>query len=300
MDLIKQYIVQSISAASNNLRLSTEKIEVVALLRESIIRSENLANDLRGMKKITELSTLAIRLNEIYNFLTQGQVDLFKLSEKFKEHSQYLIKDLSHMLDMVSPATLKKAMDKINEKPEDQLNEKGKEAGEKIKDDQGISVDLSKRKPDDTVFVKPETEVIKEKLIMEEEKDEEDIFFQNYEREILKPIKSIDNMLKNLSKNEFNPEELLGYAKLIKTNGDVSAKIGFEIISNMHNIIAKSLLLIRTRELMPGRDVVEAIRACLIVIVAVIKNKEVDIINYLNKAEEFGKKIHTLKIKDIN
>ncbi len=293
MDLIKQYIVQSISAASNNLRLSTEKIEVVALLRESIIKSENLANDLKGMKKITELSTLAIRLNEIYNFLTQGQVDLFKLSEKFKEHSQYLIKDLSHMLDMVNPATLKKAMDKINESPKDQI-------GEKAKDDSGISVDLSKRKPDDNVFVKPETEVIKEKLIMEEEKDEEDIFFQNYEREILKPIKSIDNMLKNLSKNEFNPEELLGYAKLIKTNGDISAKIGFEIISNMHNIIAKSLLLIRTRELMPGRDVIEAIRACLIVIVAVIKNKEVDITNYLNRAEEFGKKIHTLKIKEIS
>ena len=34
MDLIKQYINQSISTASNNLRLSTEKIEVVALLRE--------------------------------------------------------------------------------------------------------------------------------------------------------------------------------------------------------------------------------------------------------------------------
>ena len=300
MDLIKQYIVQSISAASNNLRLSTEKIEVVALLRESIVKSENLANDLKGMKKITELSTLAIRLNEIYNFLTQGQVDLFKLSEKFKEHSQYLIKDLSHMLDMVSPATLKKAMDKINAKPADKNNDNTNEVAEQIKGDSGISVDLSKRKPDENVFVKPEAEVIKEKLIMEEEKDEEDLFFQNYEREILKPIKSIDTMLKQLSKNEFNPEELLAYAKLIKANGDISAKIGFEIIANMHNIIAKSLLLIRTRELMPGHDVIEAIRACLIVIVAVIKNKEVDITNYLNKAEEFGKRIHTLKIKDIN
>ena len=105
MELIKQYIVQSISAASNNLRLSTEKIEVVALLREIIVKSENLESDIRSMKKVTELSTLAIRLNDIYNYLTQGQIDLFKFSDKFKEHSQYLIKDLSHMLDMVNPVT---------------------------------------------------------------------------------------------------------------------------------------------------------------------------------------------------
>ena len=66
MDLIKQYIVQSIAAASNNLRLSTEKIEVVALLREAIVKSDNLEEDIKNMKKITELSTLAIRLNDIY------------------------------------------------------------------------------------------------------------------------------------------------------------------------------------------------------------------------------------------
>jgi hypothetical protein len=51
---------------------------------------------------------------------------------------------------------------------------------------------------------------------------------------------------------------------------------------------------------MPGREVIEALRACLIVIVAVVKGKEVDITNYLNKAEEFGKKIQSIKIKDLS
>ena len=296
MDLIKQYIVQSISAASNNLRLSTEKIEVVALLREEITRSENLENDIRGMKKITELSTLAIRLNEIYNFLTQGQVDLFKLSEKFKEHSQYLIKDLSHMLDIVNPITLKQALNKLHGKPEGETIPQAKENQEESR---GISVDLSKRNTEEITFVKPETETIKEKLILEEEKDEQDVFIQNYESEILKPIKALDLMLKQLLNNEINPDELINFSKIMKTNGELSAKIGFEIIANMHNIIAKSLLLIRIRELMPGREVIEAMRACLIVIVAVVKGKEVDITNYLNKAEEFGRKIQSIKIKDM-
>lgn len=294
MDLIKQYIIQSLSAASNNLRLSTEKIEVVALLREVIVRSEDLPNDIKLMKKITELSTLAIRLNEIYNYLTQGQIDLFKLSDKFKEHSQFLIKDLSRMLDTVNSNNFKKALEKLNETREAESS--AKKANEQKKE--SLSIDLSKRQPDESVFVKSETEIIKEKIILEEDKDEESLFIQNYESEILKPIKPIDTLLKDLLKNEYNPEDLWNYANLMKTNGELSAKIGFEIISNMHRILSKSLLLIRTRELMPGREVVEALRACLIVIVAVVKGKEVDITNYLNRAEEFGKKIQSIKIKD--
>ena len=299
MDIIKQYIIQSLSAASNNLRLSTEKIEVVALLREVILRSGDLHSDIKAMKKITELSTLAIRLNEIYNYLTQGQVDLFKLSDKFKEHSQFLIKDLSHMLDIVNPGTFKKAIEKLTEdrelKPEkisDRQNAK--------KNYDGLSIDLSKRQPDENIFVKPEAEVIKEKLIFEDDRDEESFFIQNYESEILKPIKPIDALLKQLSKNEYNPEDILNFAKLMKTNGDMSARRGFDIIANMHMILAKSLFLIRIRELMPGREVIEALRACLIVIVAVVRGKEVDITTYLNRAEDFGKKIQSIKIKDLS
>jgi hypothetical protein len=148
--------------------------------------------------------------------------------------------------------------------------------------------------------VKPEAEVIKEKIIFEDDKNEGNYFIQNYESEILKPIKPIDLLLKQLSKNEYNPEDLLNYAKLMKINGDMSSKIGFDIIANMHWILAKSLLLIRIRELMPGREIIEALRACLIVIVAVVKGKEVDITTYLNRAEEFGRKIQSIKIKDLS
>ncbi len=297
MELIKQYIIQSISAASNNLRLSTQKIEVVALLRETIVKSENLEVDIKSMKKITELSTLAIRLNEIYSYLTQNQIDLFKLSDKFKEHSQFLIKDLSHMLDMVNPATFKSALEKLKENSVDGTNS---EILQSIpaSNENGINVDLSKRKPDSSLFAESESNKLKEKIIFEEDKEDEDLFFQNYENEILKTIKPIDGMLKQLSKNEVSSEELSSFAKVMKTNGDISAKIGFDIIANMHWIISKALQLIKTRELMPGKEVIESVRACLIVIVALVRGKEVDINNYLNRAEEFGKEIQTLNSKE--
>lgn len=298
MDLIKQYIVQSISVAANNLRLSTEKIEVVALLRDAIVISENVEYDIKEMKKITELSTLAIRLNEIYSYLAQPQIDFLKFSEKFKEHSQFLIKDLSHLLEIVGPPEFKKALGKLTgNKVEKEIADRNHDDPNKDKDERVIEVPL-KEKGNIEDILKPETDLLKEKLILEDDKDTEDLLFQNYESEILKPIKSIDKILKQLSKNEIEPEAILKLAKIMNKNGEISNKIGFEIIANMHKIISKSLLLIRARELMPGKEVVESIRACLIVIVAVVKGKEVDITNYLNRAEEFGNSIQSIKLKE--
>jgi len=47
---------------------------------------------------------------------------------------------------------------------------------------------------------------------------------------------------------------------------------------------------INNGKLLVDKTVIESLRACLIVIVAVVKRKEVDITGYLNRAEEFGNK----------
>jgi hypothetical protein len=297
MDFVKQYIIQCISAAANTLRLSTEKMEVVALLREAITNSANIGQDIIQMKKITVLSTFAIRLNEIYNYLTTNQLDLLRLSDKFREHSQYLIKDLSAMLDMLNLQTFKAALERISESKTSLPKNRG-----------GFSTDILREKlPGKTIEIssfkteKSETDIEKEKIIFEEDKEEEDSFFQNYETEILKPIKPIDKLLKFLSTGEqASPDDLNKFAEQMKNNGEFSSKVGFDIIANMHHVLAKALLLIKVRELMPGHDVIEAMRACLIVIVAVVKGKEVDITNYLNRAEEFGREIQSLKIKGLD
>lgn len=285
MDLIKQYISQSINIAANNLRLNNQQIEVVALLKEAIIKSENLSDDLINMKKITELSLLAIRLNEIYNFLTQNQIDLLKISDQFKEHSRHLIKDLRHMLDVSTPSSFKAAIDKLKN-------------GFNLPKEE-IKIDLSKRVPDENPFVKNEAELIKEKIIIEEESNDiDDDIIQKFESTIISQIKPLDNLLKTLSIDNINYEELTKFADIMKSNSQLSKKIGFEILTSMHSIISRALILMRNRSLMPGKDVIESLRACLIVIVAVVRGKKVDISNYLNKAEEFGNKIAIIKTEE--
>ena len=293
MDIVKQYLVQCISTAANNLRLNSQKIEIVSMLRDIIVKSNDLDGDIRLMKKITELSTLAIRLNEIHSYLSQPQIDLFKFSDKIKEHSSILIRDMSHMLDVVTPDSFKQIVEKL--RPVVIVEEKSSFVpGSEQLFHNSIKVDLSNRKFDPDVFEKSENEILKEKIIMEEENENEDLFFQNYESEILKPIKLIDSLLKQIASNEVPEEEIMNWSKLMKTNGDLSTKIGFEIIANMHKILSRAFALIGSKELVPKQEVIESMRASLIVIVAVIKGKEVDITNYLNRAEEFGRKIQIL------
>ncbi len=285
MDLIKQYIVQSITAASNNLRLTNHQIEALGLLREVLLNSDDLAADIDKMKTITELSTLAIRLNEIYDYLTRRKIDFFKFSDQFKEHSRYLINDLTNLLEIDNPALIKVAINKLNG-----VKEK--------KESEEIEVNLSKDKANSISFTENDNDS-QEENIEEAAKDEED-FFKSYEELILKPIKPIENMLKQFANNEINYEDLSRFAEIMKMHGEVSEKKGFEIISNMHRIIYKALMLIISRKLMPGKAVIKSMRACLIVIVTVVRGKDIDIANYLNIAEDFKKEIHIANSKELN
>lgn len=282
MDFVKQYINQSISAASNNLRLDTQKIEVVSLLREFISKADNLEKEIKLLKTSTEFSTFAIRLADIHRYLNQGTIDLLKISDKFKEHTQYLISDLSRLLDSLNPNTFREAIKKIKEN--------------------GLSKDIDSNLGYNQInnnfnSGKSETEILKEKIIMEDEPIESGMLFQNFEEVILQPIKSVDEILKGLLTTKPDPEELIKFCEILESNGNLAEERGFEIISNMHNIIAKSLLLIRANELRPTKQIVESMRACLIVIVAVVKGKDVDITSYLNKAESFGLQIKSIKIE---
>jgi hypothetical protein len=58
----------------------------------------------------------------------------------------------------------------------------------------------------------------------------------------------------------------------------------------MHKIISLALDSISKGKLLVDKTIIESLRACLIVIVAVVKRKDVDITGYLNRAEDFGKK----------
>ncbi len=289
MDLSKQYIIQCIISASNNLRLSSEKIEAVAILRERLNKAENLGDEIKSFKKITELSKLGVRLSELQSFIESGKIDFLKLSDKFKEHSYSLVKELSYVLDIVTPQMMRELFQKHNgESVNVDLTKRpaNTEAEDKLNSAIAKEINIPKRSRADE---------LKEEIIFEELNKEDNFSFEQYEAKVLRPIKELDAFLNRVQKYDYTENEMNSSIKLIKENGELSQKVGFEIISNMHKIIANGLDLVNQKKIAPSSNVIDSLRACLIVIVAVVRGKEVDITNYLNKAEEFGKTISQTK-----
>lgn len=282
MNLIKQYIVQAIITASNNLRLSSEKIEVVAILREHLIKCANVEAEIAQMKKVTSLSKFAIKLDEIYRFIATSKIDFLKISDRFKEHSHNLIRELSNVLDVVTPQNMRNILVEISGKPIDvNLTEKKKETS--------TINDIKIHQPATQI---PKSEpTYAERMLLEDIKDNDEIDFEDFERAILKPIKDLDAFFKKLESLNYTGEEIKKFYELMEENTKLSEKIGFEIITNMHRIITQSFQMIRENNLTPIKETVEGMRACLIVIVAVVRQKDIDITSYLSKAEKFGKTI---------
>jgi len=278
MDLVKVYLIQSITTAANNLRLNAQQIEVVGLLRETVVNSKDLGAELLLMKKTTELSKLAIRLSEIHSFLTQGKVDFVKISEQFREHSRYLIRDLNQFLENVSPKIYKDAFNKINNgnsTPLDvELVDRSNLAGE-------IMV-ANVSKEDENIL---EAEKINSRAAID------------FEKKILSPVKSVDDILKKIPSGNVSKKELMNYSELMKEHASLASLNGFQVLAKMHEIIASALDAINNDNLLADKAVIESLRACLIVIVAVVKRKEVDITGYLNRAEEFGNKYFKQNMK---
>ncbi len=286
LDISKQYIIQSIIAAANNLRLSSEKIETVAIIRERINKSKDLTEELKNFKKITELSKLGIKLTELQNYIESGKIDFGKVSDRFKEHSYALVKEINYVLDVLTPQTARELFQKY--------------------DNQDIKVDLTKREVSEVKLngtTQAETEIpkrsradeLKEELIFDDLNKEDSFSFENFEQKILRPIKDLDAFLNRVAKYDYTENEINTNIKLMNDNGSHSQKVGFEILSNMHKIFANGLDMINNKKIAPSPNVIESLRACLIVIVAVVRGKEVDITNYLNRAENFGKTLTQTK-----
>jgi hypothetical protein len=271
MDIVKQYLAQSISSAASNLRLNSQQTEMISHIREILLKSNSVENDLIRMKKITEFSTMAIKLHEMFTYLTKGPLDIGTLSEKFRNHSQMLVKNLNQLL---SNPNLKAAIDKL-----------------KVNNEERIEVS----KPD---FEKEGLTGDEGKLVADKDHIKKGSSFQHFEETILKQIKPMDTLLKEIEEGKNLPGNIDEFVEIMEKNSILSKENSFDILSNMHSIVADSLRLIKDGALKTEKNTIEALRSCLIVIAAVVRGKEVNISDYLNKAESFGNSINALKNRE--
>lgn len=272
MDLIRQYIAQCVSIAANSLRLTTQQIEIIALLKEEIFSAPDLKESIKEMKKVTELSTLAIKLFNIIDYLEKSTIDFLKLSDLFREHSRNLIRDISNLLESTNPTNFKATIENI----------RNSLSNETKTDKKNVFI---------TLDIENETEKIKEKMILGDENEDEEILIQEFETSIIGSIKIFDEFLLRMGKGTFEFEELSYYTNLFSNYYTSSKRFGFDIISNMLLTVKTSLELIKNKKINIDKNLIVGMRACLIVVVAILRKKDVDISDFLKKADILSKVI---------
>jgi len=287
MNFTKQYILQAIALASNNLRLSSDRIETVALLKDYLHNCEDLENEIAFMKTKTELSKFAIKLSEAYKHIDSANIDFLRITDIFKEHSSNLIVELSNVLDQVNVEELKKVLTPTDSVDDELAINLGHTESTK-----NLPEDLYEKKLEEDVD-KPkdikERDSLKEEFILDEVKDESKFDFSDFEEKILKPVAKLEKMLNRLISNEVSDREMLKYIAIMKKNAELSNEIGFNILAEMHKIFYIALEKINEGKIEIDRKLIESMRACLIVIVAIVRSKDVDITMYINRAEKLEK-----------
>jgi len=293
MNFSKQYIIQAISVASNNLRLSSDRIEAVAILREHILLCENLEENIRKMKGKTELSKFAIKLWEAFQFTKSSSIDFLKISDIFKEHSHMLVIELNNLLDVATPEKLRQIFNSMNVQEEISVSL----GTGTIKTELPPNIYLGKVESSEELESKEtvEIDVLKEDLILGEIKGVNKFSFDDFEEVILKPISKLENLLKILAEGIVTEDELLPFIKTMKINAEFSKEIGFVVLAEMHTIFYTALINIKEKKISIDKKLIESLRACLIVIVAIVRGKDVNITNYLNKSENLGKYLNINK-----
>ena len=286
MKFSKQYILQAIALASNNLRLSSDRIETVALLKDYLHNCEDIEKEVAFMKTKTELSKFAIKLSEAYKFIDGANIDFLKLTDIFKEHSNNLIVELSNVLDQVNVEELKSILNQDENSEELAIDLGHTESTKNLPDDHYEKyIEEDDDKPKDI----KERDNLKEEFILEEVEDESKFDFSDFEEKILKPVSKLEKMLNGLATNKYSDKEILKYITLMKNNAKLSNEIGFNILAEMHTIFYTALEKINDKKIKIDRKLIESMRACLIVIVAIVRSKDVDITMYINRAEKLEK-----------
>ncbi|MCK5458098.1 MAG: hypothetical protein KAI45_13300, partial [Melioribacteraceae bacterium] len=281
------YIIQAISVASNNLRLSSDKIETVAILKEHFEKCEQFENQIKKMKTKTELSKFAIKLWESFQFVSSSHLDFLKVTDVFKEHSHNLVIELSNLLDIISPEKLREMLSTMEGEREISVT---LESG-KIKTEIPTEAEIRKivAIDEETSKESAERDELKEELILGGLQNSNSFDFNDFEEVILKPISKLELLLKKMLTDTTIGINYSSYISLMKKNADISTEIGFTILADMYTIFYTAFTLIESKRLEVDKNLIESLRACLIVIVAVVRGKDVDITNYLNKAENLGK-----------
>ncbi len=262
----KQYLIQQLQYAATFLRLTKEQENVLFFLCNYIDTSNDILRDLTNAAKITEISALALKIKHSYEFISSSKIQYLNISDKFKKQTQEMLYDLLNFLNTVDIKKLQSILEPGLEIEENTIT--------------------------DSTFVssKDNIENTTNNVI---ENIKENPVYKKFEKKIVENIRYYDNLLTQLYQNSVDLNELSESVHRAKDLEDEIRKFGFEVILDVHHIFTVTLDLVFKSTLPVTNDIIESMRACLIVIASIIKNKDIDLSFYLSRVENLKKLLNS-------
>lgn len=251
MEFSKKYIIQCLGHAASNIRLKGEALENLSLLKNYIHRFPDLEYLFGEMKKVTALSRIGIKLNEIYVYSESDRVDFSTLSKEFLRQSAELITPLMFLLN-----------DNSTEKLENYLS----------------AIKLPQKEQSEP---EPEKELSEETLLETQLKCRED--FNNL---FIPLIKELNELLDNIATNSIEESKIKRYISLIEEKIKIAESANIEIVIRVLNIAVAALDYLLVTLGQNNSEIIEKIRSAFIIVVVVLRGKDVDLGLYLEEVEE--------------
>ncbi len=185
----------------------------------------------------------------------------------------------------------------IGEKIEDKSERKA-EQEETVSDDSESEKTISQKE----FVLREELMTQEEKLFQRGKKDEsgeshektEEEIYIEFENELIENVKKLDEYLATLNigaADEKKEEEIISQAYNCYQSAE---KLGHDVLAKMIKTYWTSLLAIRDRKLPSTRNEAELIRSTLIIIVALVKNKDIDLQAYWENHNYLVSKLQNL------
>jgi hypothetical protein len=246
----REYIVQTFVTAANNLSINSHRLLLINLVKEFLYDCEDLDYAISEMKKITVLSKFAVRIGLI-NKYTKEKPDFFNVSSKFNSDYINLIPVVNELLDSLNSNFLVK---KFNE----------------------ISNNINMR---DNMIINEDTSY-KEGYNFED---------GDFNEKLVNHIKWVDSFLNRFEENDASFMEKVDIrAELLLLNHFAKDNIEENLVE-MFEIFRDLLLILVDRDIQ-NEELVESLRASMIVLVATIKHKEIDFEPYVKRARAYFEK----------
>lgn len=292
MDYVKNYIISAISEASHKIRLNPEKIQILSNLEEWLSTREDLNSDIQILKRITETSKLAIRLGDIINYLSFEKIDYKKFSEKFLEHSVFLVADLDFLLLSVNNLSFKKILNRV----ETLKNMKSDTQSQNLK----IELDLAAeefQKVQKAASTKRSMRIEKKSepelpLVYEEPQKKDKRKLIEEERDFLyAPLRDLEELLQRMKKEDFRSSEVFRFSDLFDERVKFCRLHNLRELLDAYSNLASALRLIYNKEMIVNHEILDYFRAAMIVVVTEIKGLDHDITEYRLRNQLFAENL---------